>query len=185
MPTKIATLGRERSIATLARRIYQIEGTGTNEMLRRAQAALLAKNPRLATASGFRSGDKIVVPAVAGLRMTKEVTTSAAKGEGLNKETSLRLQALGSRVEDDFRRGSDQRQETLKLLGDRAFVKEARAALPKSSKHIAEANDRLKREEEEAKEVHDRLQNVVSSALEGIEKLDALTRKTGLGTLKR
>lgn len=181
MPTHIATLGRERSIATLARRLYQFKGRGSNEMLRRAQAALIAANPRLSKAEGFRSGDQIVVPAVAGLKLTKEVKTSAARGEGLATESSLRLQALSSRIEDSFHRASKKRQETLQRLTDRQFVAQARAALPESAKHIAEARGRLGREEEEAKIVVERLRNAVSGALDGIKSLDALARKTGLG----
>ncbi|MEO0914970.1 MAG: hypothetical protein AAFY59_18635, partial [Pseudomonadota bacterium] len=70
MPTRIATLGRERRIATLARRVFEIEGPPRGEEQRRAEAALLRANPQLATAEGFRPGAAVVVPAVAGLRLT-------------------------------------------------------------------------------------------------------------------
>ena len=181
MPTSIATLGRERTIATLARRLYQFEGRGTNEAQRRAQAALIAANPRLSTTNGFRAGDQIVVPAVTGLKRTGNVRTSAADGEGLTNETSFRLQALGSQLEDSFHRASDRRQKTVKRLGDRRFVAEARTALRQSVEHITGARDRLRREEEEAEEVRARLRNAVSDALEGVKELDTLARKAGLG----
>jgi hypothetical protein len=177
MPTRIATLGRERTVATLARRLYQIEGEGKAELQRRAEAALLAANPRLATAEGFRSGGRVVVPAVAGLTLSKEAAAADASGAGLVSEASLRLQALESRVEDRFKRASDQRQDILNKLDDRTFNAEAKKALPESVEHIRKTRERLKRTEEESKVAQEQLQKAIASALDGVSALEALFKK--------
>jgi hypothetical protein len=180
MPTTIATLGRERTVATLARRVYQIEGRGSSELQRRAEAALIAANPRLSSSDGFRSGGQVVVPAVPGLTRTEEeVSTATADSKGLTLETVQRLQALGSRIDDSVRRASENRKQMLKRLGDRKFVAEARTALPESAQHISRAEDRLIREEEQAAAVSERFRKAVSAAVEGVKVLDELARRIG------
>lgn len=181
MPTTIATIGRERTVARLARRLYQIKGRGSAELQARAEAALIAANPRLASAEGFRTGAHIVVPPVKGLLRTEEVSSADADDKGLTRETTLRLQALGSRAEDSFRRASEDRKQTLQRLNDREFVAKARAALPESVKHIEGARDRLNREEEQAAKLAKQFQNAVFEALEGVKVLDALGRKSKPG----
>lgn len=178
MPTRIANLGRERTVATLARRLYHIEGEGKAELQRRAEAALLAANPRLASAEGFRSGGKVVVPAVGGLTMTKETAAADASGAGLASEASLRLQAMESLVEDRFKRAADRRQDTLSKLDDRTFNAEAKKSLPESVEQIKKTRERLKRVEEESKAAQEQLQNALASALDGMSALEALFKKT-------
>lgn len=179
MPTKIATLGRERTIATLARRLYKIEGRGRTDLQRRAEAALIAANPRLSRAEGFHAGRQIVVPAVSGLTHTEEVSTADADGKGLMGETALRLQALGSQIEDSFSRAFETRQKVLKHLDDARFVSEARAALPESRKLLSRTKTRLTREEEQAEAISKVFRQAVSGALEGVKALDEMARRTG------
>jgi hypothetical protein len=176
MPTTIATLGRERTVATLARRLYQIEGRGSAALQHRAEAALLAANPRLSSAEGFRSGERVVVPAVPGLTRTEEVTTAAAERDGLTVEAALRLHALGSRIEDRFRSAADNRRQTRNRLDDQRFLAEARAALPESVELISKARDRLEHEERQAQEMEERLRKSVAEAIEGLEALENLAR---------
>lgn len=177
MPIAIAKLGRERTLATLARRVYRIEGEGSAERQRRAEAALLAANPRLATAAGFRHGAAVVVPPVAGLEHTADVAAAATGDRPLTGATALRLQALESRVEDGFRRAETHRKESLERLSDSRFVAEARKALPESVEVIAKAREHLARDEEQAAAAEQRLRGAIESALEGLEKLDALGRR--------
>jgi hypothetical protein len=177
MPTKIATLGRERNIVTLARRLYKIEGRGRTDLQRRAEAALIAVNPRLSSAEGFRAGRHIVVPTVSGLSHTEEVST--ADGKGPMGETTLRLQALGSLIEDSFSRASKTRQKALKHLDDSKFVTEARGALPESTKLLSRTKDRLTREEEQFEARSKVFRKAVSAALEGVKALDEMARRTG------
>lgn len=177
MPTRIARLGRERTLATLARRVYQIEGRGDPEVMRRAEARLLAANPRLATPEGFSSGSSIVVPPVRGLRRAETVTESEVSGAGLSAETGARLEALQSRVADAFRKSAERRRQTLDRLADREFVAEARKALPQSREFFAAAERRLREEEQGEAERARRLQHAVSGAIEGLKALDAVVRR--------
>jgi hypothetical protein len=177
MPTRIATLGRERTVATLARRLYRIEGEGRGELQRRAEAALLAANPRLASPEGFRSGGRVLVPPVAGLTRTEEVVAADANGKGLVSEAVLRLQALESRVEDSFKLAADQRRDVLGRLDDRTFNAEAKKALAASVEHIKRTRERLKRTEEESQAAQERLQKAIASALDGMSALEAVFKK--------
>lgn len=178
MPTTIATLGRERTVATLARRLYQLEGRGNAELQRSAEAALIAANPRLSSAEGFRNGAQIVVPAVTGLQVSDAVTTPQADDSGLSNEATLRLQALGSRIEDSFSRAAAQRKKLAEKLADPGFAKQARAALAESLDHIDRARERLEKEEEQAAEQSQQLQAAVNSAIENIKLLDELARRS-------
>lgn len=179
MPTKIATLGRERTIATLARRLYRIEGRGSTDLQHRAEAALIAANPRLSSAGGFHAGRRIVVPTLSGLTHTEDVSTADADGKGLMGETALRLQALGSQIEDSFSRASETRREALKHMDNTKFVTEARAALPESTTLLSRTKERLSREDEQVEAKSKVFRQAVSAALEGVKALDELSRRTG------
>ncbi len=177
MSTRIAKLGRERTIATLVKRVYEIAEGATPDLLRRAEAQLLAANPRLATAEGFASGASILVPAVQGLRRLGPKAEAEVSGEGLTGETAARLEALQSRIDDALHRAALTRRETQERLGDRAFVAEARKALPQVTEFMSAAKARLAREEAEEGETAEQLKAAVSGALEGLKQLDALMRR--------
>lgn len=179
MPTQIAILGREKTIATLARKIYRIEGEGAAGLQRRAEAALLATNPRLVSRDGFRSGAAIVVPRVRGLEFSDAVVGTKADGGGPTGEAKLRLQGLASRMEDGFQKDAERRAEALSRLSDREFLAEARAALPQSNPILKKLAERLAQQEEETKVEAERLAKVVDSALEGLEALEKLGRRPG------
>ena len=172
MPTRIATLGRERTLATLARRIYGL--SGGDPALPRAEAALLRANPRLADRGGFRSGAAIVVPNVEGLDLSVDVQAARVDASGLVDETTLRLQALASRVESGFLKADSDRAAARNLLSDRKFQSEARDALPEASKILAATAQRLDREEAEDKDASARLAEGVSKAIEAVSALHKL-----------
>jgi hypothetical protein len=179
MPIAIARLDRERSVGGLARRVYVIEGEGSAERLREAEAALLAANPRLATPEAFRRGRPVRVPDVPGLRRRDVVESADADGKGLTTETALRLEALQSRVEDRFREAAASRKVLAERLADARFVREARAALPESAELIEKTRERLAREEEAAEETAERLREGVAAAIESVATLDELARRAG------
>lgn len=179
MSTHIAKLGRERTLATLVKRVYEIPDGATPELLRRAEAQLLAANPRLATGDGFALGASILVPAVQGLKRLGPKADAEISGEGITTELAARLEALQSRIDDAFHRSALTRRETLERLGDRAFVTEARKALPQVTEFMSAAKARLAREEGEEGETAERLKRAVGGALEGLKELDALMRRDG------
>jgi hypothetical protein len=179
MPTQIAKIGRERTLARLVRRLYKIEGRESAPLQRRAEAALLSANPRLARKEGFRNGATIVVPKVEGLEVSDEVSRARADSEGPIEETALRLQALASRIEDGFERESEKREKVLSRLDDREFRAAARKALPESVKVIEKTVDRLKREAETAEAERKRFDQALGEALKDLKALDALGRRSG------
>lgn len=176
MPTQIATLGREKTLATLARRIYRI-GDDDSTMQRRAEAALLAANPRLAAKGGFRSGAAIRVPKVPGLKIAETVSRPAARATGITEETALRLQALASRIEDSLGRDSKDRAEALAQITDRAFLEQARKVLPESLELLKRSTLALNQAENEAGAQAERFAKAVQQALEGLKALEDLDRK--------
>lgn len=179
MPTaKVFTLGRERTVATLARKVFDIENQpNAAELQRKAEAAILAANPRLAKREGFNTGDRIVVPAVTGLKLADDVSRSTAKGDGLTSEATLRLETAASRMKDAFGRDSEARKEALGRVTDRTFLAEARAALPQSVGFLQKTAERLRAEEEGQKANAERMQKAVSDAMEAVKQIDGIARR--------
>lgn len=174
MPSAIARLGRERSVATLAGRVFNLEGA-SSETRARAEAALLRANPRLSRAAGFRNGASVVVPRVSGLELSADVDrTAALAGRGLSDETGLRLRAALSRVEDSFAASAERRGEIAERLEDRAFVRSAQRALPEARDLIAATRARVAREEEEGARALSRFRAGIAAAEEAVEALRAL-----------
>lgn len=176
MPTRIATLGREKTLATLARHLYQIEDDAA---LTRATAALLAANPRLADRAGFVSGATIRVPAIPGINAAAPARPAMLAGSGLTGEAARRLQGLASRIEDGFQQAQTQRAEALAQITDRRFLTQAAKVLPDSRGLLQQATEALKAQEDRAKIDHERLAQTVQQALDGLAALEKLGVKPG------
>lgn len=173
--TRIHTLGRERSIATLARKVFDIQdASGAKDLQRRAEAALIAANPSLATPEGFKAGDRIIVPVVHGLAPASGVGTAAVDKESLASETALRLNEAASRIKEAFAGASEARKRTLDRLSDQGFLREAEKALPGSSKILKKAAKNMSREAGNAEEVAMRLGEAVAGASAALGKLKDL-----------
>ncbi|WP_171174985.1 hypothetical protein [Ruegeria sp. HKCCD8929] len=173
--TRIVKLGRERTLSTLARKVFEIgTGAGSRDLLRRAEAALLAANPRLRSADGFRTGASIVVPAVAGLRPTGVVIRADLGGDALGVEAELRLQVAASRVEDAFQTAAVDRKQTQERISDRNFAAEARRALPETRDHIAKTLERFERDEQTETEARERMLKNIDAATEALATLNKM-----------
>ncbi|WP_353474584.1 hypothetical protein PVT71_21800 [Salipiger sp. H15] len=172
MPNAIATLGRERTVATLARRLYALDASdGATQA--RAERALLRANPRLRSAAGFRSGADIVVPELEGLGFTDAVERPGTGGQGPLDAVTTALREMASRAEDRARLAEERREEIEKRTGDAGFVREARRALPEAVDLIGKARARLETERAQAAEVEQRLQKGIAEALKAVETLRA------------
>ncbi|QHQ36664.1 hypothetical protein [Algicella marina] len=174
MPTRIATLGRERRIATLARRVYRIEGTGSAESQRLAEAALLRANPRLATPEGFRNGAAIVVPAVRGLELAEAVLATRAAPEDLAGETRLRLQASASRIEGRFVAAEASAAASLQQIQDPAFRRTLARTLPEAEELVATAERNIAQRRSENAERNGLFQEALTEAISAVEVLQKL-----------
>jgi hypothetical protein len=138
MAETIAKLGRERSLSTLAKRLFVIEGPDAERKLKHAEAALLRANPHLAKAEGFASGQTVIVPGNIGLAPTDRVTQPGKSTTGLLDETGTRLEAAGAALAQRFRESAEKDEAALGRVGDRAFVQKLRRALPESADLLRE-----------------------------------------------
>ncbi|WP_370401361.1 hypothetical protein [Sulfitobacter sp. JB4-11] len=77
MITRIVRIDTETDIANLARALYRVEkGRGGENLIKRAEAALIAANPALRDEKTLVPGRRIIVPQIEGLALTTRVTDS-------------------------------------------------------------------------------------------------------------
>lgn len=183
MPTtRTIRIDRERSIATLARRMFVIsDGRAGRAELARAEAAILRANPGLRDNAGFARGAPVLVPARTGLTLRDEVSSSAADGKGLGEEIALRLQTADAFFRTRFDTADRHRSELQERLGDREFLTEARRALPQSVEALTRARKNIERQGERDKTTRETLSNAVVEAGKALETVQALIRKRAPG----
>ncbi len=70
---RIINFNNEDTIGKIARRAYHIEAGHDEDLVRRAERALLESNPHLERLDNVRRGTTILVPEVRGLRPSKRV----------------------------------------------------------------------------------------------------------------
>lgn len=174
MPTRIAKIGREKTIATLAKRIYAIEGSDSAIRQRQAEKALLAANPRLARREGFRSGAAINIPKVAGLDLKSEIEVAKPDGKGIISESNLRLQLMSSRIEDGFRTSLTRKEQAIEKLSDRRFVTQAVKALPGNRRLLTTAADNLKAQTVKDQQEAERFEAILQQAQEKLAALQVI-----------
>lgn len=143
MADTIAKLGRERSLSTLAKRLFVIEGPDAERKLKHAEAALLRANPHLAKAEGFASGQTVIVPGNIGLAPTERVALHDISTTGLLDETGTRLEAAGAALAQRFRERAEKDEAALGRVGDRAFLQKLRRALPESAGLLRETGETI------------------------------------------
>ena len=177
MPTRIVTLGREKRIATLARKIFSIEGPNSAELQLRAEAALLRANPQLARKEAFQSGATIVVPQLPDLESKPVVDEARADSKGLTNEATFRLKVSGIRIEEQFRVSNEMTQKTLALVTSEAFQTEIRESLPDAEPLIKAAQVAIEKRESENSAKNARLQEAISKAIETVESLRTLAEQ--------
>ena len=174
MPLQIASLGRERTIATLARKVYNITGRNSARLQRQAEAALLRANPQLKTTEGFASGAAVLVPNIEGLQLSDTVTIAKADAAGLTDETSLRLKGATIHIEDSFQRAEKNTQASLDQLNDRNFRAQIRRTVPDAEDLVVKSLEQLEKSQVENREKRSALQTALSDGLKNIEILQKL-----------
>lgn len=177
MPTSVVRLGREKRIATLAKKVFVIEGPDKAERQRRAERALLNANPQLATEAGFTAGAPVIVPPVRGLRTTDRVSATTANLDGVLADTTARLARSAAVIDTGFARSAKRSEEALTRLKDPEFVKTARKAVKESAKLMENVRKRLEKDREAADARSAALQNAVKQALADVDRLSKLAEK--------
>jgi hypothetical protein len=137
------------------------------ETERRAGAALLAANPRLAGVAVVPKGTSVLVPSVTGLAPSARAEVPATvEGEHLD-DVDARLKPAFDRLRNAVKRDADETAKTLKLVGSAAFKKlvqeEAATAAPA---RLAEAEKVLKERQKE----RERLLKILPALLDTARK---------------
>lgn len=91
MPIRLATIGRQRTIAGIAKAVFDVS---SGAALEQAQAALIRANPHLADESAIRPGERIIVPAIPALRPHPAAAAGDALPEPLLDLARERFAAL-------------------------------------------------------------------------------------------
>ncbi|TCM85023.1 hypothetical protein [Rhodovulum steppense] len=177
MADRIARVARERSLKTLAQRLFVIEEPDAERKLQLAEAALLRANPELATPEGFASGKAIVIPGDIGLPRTDRVIAARADAGGILDETGTRLELAGRVLSDRFAASGKATERGLARLGDRAFAQQVRRALPESAELASKAREALAKRQEEDKSRAERFAKALDEAQERLAALRALAER--------
>ncbi len=163
---RVIKLDRDTKLEDLVTTAYAAAGPGSGDAERRAGAALLAANPRLAGVAVVPKGTSLLVPQVPGLAASARVAAPAtAAGEQL-EDVGAKLKPALDHLRDATKRDAEEAAKTLKLLGSASFKKmvqeQAAAAVPR----IAEAEKVLKERQKE----RDRLLKLLPAVLDTVRK---------------
>ena len=91
MPIRLATIGRQRTVAGIAKAVFDVS---SGAALDQAQAALIRANPHLADEGSIRPGERIIVPAHPTLRPHPATATDDTLSQPLLDLARERLAAL-------------------------------------------------------------------------------------------
>ncbi|TCP41854.1 hypothetical protein [Rhodovulum marinum] len=177
MANRIAKLGRERSLKTLAERLFVIEGPGAERKLRHAEAALLRANPELATPEGFASGKTVIIPGDIGLIPTDRVIAARQSADGLLDETGTRLDLAGKTLAGRYAEGRKQAEETLARVTDRRLVQQIKRVLPEGTAILSKARETIGKQAEEDKTREERFAKAMEEAQARLAALRALAER--------
>ena len=173
----IARIGREKTIRTLAERLFVIEGANKAANLRMAERALLRANPSLARKDGFRAGAVVIVPSGLGLATRPRVQRPASDLEGVLLQTTERLHMSEAVARNGFAKSRQAADEAVGKLKDRAFLGRLKKASPEASKLASTAvkNIELRRAENDKREGD--VTKAIEQAISEIDKLQRLVRR--------
>ncbi|WP_282606168.1 hypothetical protein [Pelagibius sp. Alg239-R121] len=177
MAAAVAKLGREKSISTLAQRVYVIEGRNNTDAQRRAERALLRANPSLSDKKAFRTGRVIIVPSDVGLATTERVTKTTADLDGALDETKLRMELAAQMLEEQFERSGASDKATTDRLADKALIKQVRTAIPGSTKILAKTAAAVKDRTAKSSQRKSRYDKAFKQAFTEIDRLKKLAGK--------
>ena len=177
MPTATARIGREKTLRTLAERLFVVDGPDKADRLRRAERALLRANPALAAEDAFHAGAVVVVPSDTGLATHPRVERAAGDPDGLLLETRARLRLAATTARGGFALAEKRAGAALAQLGDSAFVRKLREASREAAALAPQAAEAIKARTA-ASERHQRA--VLAAIEEALAEVDRLE-----GRLKR
>jgi hypothetical protein len=177
MADRLAKLGRERSLKTLAQRLFVIEGPNAAAKLRHAEKALLRANPELGKTEGFNAGRPVIVPGDIGLEVSERVDRTPENASGLLEETGTRLELAGKTLSQRYQAAESADRAKLEQISDRTFVSKLRKALPASAGILAKTRENLGKRAEEDKARAERFSKSIDEAQERLAALRKLAER--------
>lgn len=177
MPFTIARIEREKTIAGLARNLFDLSNA-TPAQRRRVERELLRLNPKLRSRDNFASGGTVIVPVVPGLRATPRATArDAPLGPLLARaiaDTRLGLEEAGAGLEAAKKRAEEARDK----LGNDRLRERIRKDLPNSEPVLDAASEGIgKRFEKD----QSRLETLSEALEQTLKQLARLEKMSGSG----
>jgi hypothetical protein len=166
-----ARIAREKTLATLVRNLFVIEGPNAAEQTRHAEAALLRANPQLAGRDAFRSGAVVVIPADVALPRTDRVVVREAGPNGLLEETADRSEEVRALVQDGLKRDSEDAKAFLGRLDDAKFRSAVTSQSTTGEKLLNEAREVQTKRIEETEARRGALLGAADAAQEALKAL--------------
>jgi hypothetical protein len=144
MAVRIATIGRQKSVATLAKALFDTKGSP--EAQARAEEVLLRANPGIAIEGAIKSGVRIVVPADTKLSTKPSADDIDADAEPLVAVARAQAEALDkfiagpvSRLIEETKKGAGDVKEIVgRLAANRPEFKDLGAEIIKNAAGEAE-----------------------------------------------
>ncbi len=141
MPLATARISRERTLATLVRNLFVIDGPDAADKARRAEAALLRANPHLADRENFAAGTVVAVPSDIGLKRTERVAARTEGLAGLLSESAERLDLLLALARDRLKAEATDAKDYLARIDDTRFRRAVTSQSPEGEKLLAQARE--------------------------------------------
>lgn len=174
MPLKLATIGQQRSLSSLAKSLFDLEASP--ELRERAQAALVKANPHLAERGGLVAGATVVVPDVAGLALKGGVRTTAPGASSLPDHGEERLKALATASERLIVMIEETAKADLDTLKQRNFIAAFESTHPELKADLAKITESVSAEAERAYMRSKQLLDAVKRAQADEERLQKRRR---------
>jgi hypothetical protein len=161
MPLATARISRERTLSTLVRNLFVIEGPDAADQARRAEAALLRANPHLADRENFAAGTVVAIPSDIRLKRTERVAVRTEGIGGLLSESAERLDLLIALARDRLKAEATEAKAYLAQIDDDKFRRAVTSQSTDGEKLIEAAR---KTQGERAETVEARLKTLAEAA---------------------
>ncbi|HVQ07047.1 MAG TPA: hypothetical protein VMS43_01295 [Allosphingosinicella sp.] len=181
MPVRITKIGRQRTVAGLAKALFDTKGSAA--LQGRAEAALLRANPELAKEGGIKAGMTLIVPRVRDLAAKNEEggpptppapaptdggKDSPATAIGLARGRTQALAELGGRALDAALSSA---KRSAKELKSEATATALLAARPDFAERLEAARGQADQEVKRIAEAGKQLRKVTALALDDLAAL--------------
>lgn len=178
MPLKLAVVGRQRSLASLAKALYALGDNPDHQA--RAEAALVRANPHLGGDGKPRAGSTLVVPGVPGLATSPTARRAPLAPDPFDKLDRERLERLAKVAERLPDITDEESKSDRALLRDRTFLAALGATHPELQGRLGEIAQTL---QADAGAMSLRAKQFAEGVKRALEDRDRLNARFGPGGL--